>query len=156
MRSIIFARATTRRLKTSVTRKIATKQPTVSIKALSEKKRKSAICVLKMLAVKNTMSHESPRPSTTPSTSAASDTKSVSMAMMRATCQRLMPSTWYRPNSFLRRFMMKLFAYTMRKPITKPRKTVRPEMTPPRVSPIPAFCAVTPAMSTWTEMVLNA
>ena len=31
-----------------------------------------------------------------------------SSAMLEATRPRPMPSTWYRPNSFLRRFMMKL------------------------------------------------
>ena len=89
------ARLTTRRLKTSVTKKMAARQPTVTMSAEGEtKKRKSAICVLKSDAVKKTMSCESPMPSTSPSASAPSETKSVSSAMMRATCPRPMPSTW--------------------------------------------------------------
>ena len=94
MRSMILVRATTRRLKTSVTKKIATRQPTVSMNDPNEKKKwKFAICVLKSEAVKNTMSCESPTPKIIPSTSETSETKNVSSAMMRATCPRLMPST---------------------------------------------------------------
>ena len=45
-------------------------------------------------AVKNTMSCERTRPSAMPKTSAATDTNTVSSVMTRATCPRLMPSTW--------------------------------------------------------------
>ena len=72
--------------------------------------------------------------------------------MTRDTCPRLMPSTWYRPNSFLRRFMMKLLAYTMRKPMTTARNIVRPPMMLPSSSGSPSSCKT---ISAWTEMVLN-
>ena len=95
IRSITFARRTTPRLNTSVTRKMATRQPTVSISAWVEKKKwKSRICVLKSDAVKNVMSWEMPTPAAMPKTSAAPETIAVSSAMMRETCPRLMPSTW--------------------------------------------------------------
>ena len=86
---------TTRRLNTSVTRKIVARHPTVSVKALAEKMNlKLAICVLKSDAVKKTISWERPTPKMMPRTSAAADTMTVSSAMMRATWPRVMPSTW--------------------------------------------------------------
>ena len=95
MRSMTRARATTRRLNTSVTRKMATRQPTVMTNASTEKKkRKSAICVLNSDAVKNVITCDRASPSRTPRTRAASDTNTVSSAMIRATCPRLIPSTW--------------------------------------------------------------
>ena len=101
MRSMILARRTTPRLNTSVTKKMATRHPTVVKKACGEKKKwKSRICVLNSDAVKNVMTWENPTPSTMPSASAPPETIAVSMAITRETWPRLMPSTWYRPNSF--------------------------------------------------------
>lgn len=94
MRSITLARRTTRRLNTSVTRKIATKQPTVIKNAGTEKKKwKSRICVLNSDAVKKVMSWENPTPSAMPSTRAAPETMAVSRAITRDTWPRLMPRT---------------------------------------------------------------
>ena len=89
-------------------------------------KRKLAICVLNSDAVKKTMSCDRPTPHRRPSASAPPETTAVSSAMTRATWPRVMPRTWYRPNSLLRRRMMKLLAYTMRKPMTTPRNMVSP------------------------------
>ena len=111
MRSITLARRTTPRLNSNVTKKMATRQPIVIKSAGIEKKKwKSRICVLNSDAVKNVISCENATPNTMPSTRAAPETIAVSSAMTRDTWPRLMPSTWYRPNSFLRRFMMKLLA----------------------------------------------
>ena len=71
------------------------------------------------------MSWESPTPSTMPATNAPTETNTVSSAMIVATRPRRMPSTWYRPNSFLRRFIMKLLAYTIKKAMTPAKKYVR-------------------------------
>ncbi|VWM24192.1 Uncharacterised protein [Collinsella intestinalis] len=91
----MLVRPTTSRLKASVTRKMTSRHPTVSVNACMEKKKwKFAICVLKIDAVKNVMSWETPTPNKMPSTSAAPETMAVSRAMTRATCPRLMPSTW--------------------------------------------------------------
>jgi len=101
-------------------------QARVRLNACTEKKKwKLAICVLKSEAVKNVMSWESPTPSTMPATKAPTETITVSSAMIVATRPRPMPSTWYRPNSFLRRFMMKLLAYTIKKAMTPAKKYVR-------------------------------
>ena len=134
---------------------ITSMQARVRLNACTEKKKwKLAICVLKSEAVKNVMSWESPTPSTMPATKAPTETITVSSAMIVATRPRPMPSTWYRPNSFLRRFMMKLLAYTIKKAMTPAKKYVRsPSMLP--ITCAKPFSSI-PAMSTCIEMVLKA
>ena len=111
IRSMSLARRTVRRLNRSVRTNVAARQASVSRNAGTEKKKwKLAICVLKIDAVKNVMICDRITPSTMPSTSAATDTNTVSSTMMTATRPRPIPKTWYKPNSFLRRFMMKLLA----------------------------------------------
>ena len=95
MRPMSRVRATTRRLNASVTTKIVTRHDTVRRRASSEKKKwKVEICALNIEAVKNVMTHETPTPRSSPSTSAAPETMAVSRAMIRAARPRVMPSTW--------------------------------------------------------------
>ena len=155
MSSMSCVCATTRRLNSSVSTNMTPRHPTVSVSAGTEKKKwKFEICVLNMDAVKNVMTHETPTPSASPNASAPPETMAHSTAMTRATRPRVMPSTWYRPNSFLRRRMMKLLAYTMRNPMTPARKYVSPPSVLPRSSARPS--SATPAMSACMETVLNA
>ena len=95
MRSMTLALATTRRLNTSVTKKMAARHSTVNRAASAlTKKWKLAICVRKSEAVKNVMSCERPMPQARPMASAPSETMAVSSVMMSATWPRPMPSTW--------------------------------------------------------------
>ena len=84
-----------RRLKTSIVRNTATKQPRVKRAAIEEKVKAKLVTVsLNSAAVMKTSSCESSTPAASPTTNDATDARKVSSTRTRDTWERVMPSNW--------------------------------------------------------------